>query len=152
MGSKYLKRSATGWYSYRRRIPAKLQKAIGKLEFKQRLETKDETTALIRLARTNQIAEAEIRFAESQLSSSDLKLTRQEAMSAARQMLIREGFHPDQKPTLPADYIKEQKEQFYKDKEQWDAPKQRCCAPIRHLEDWLRLVPFAILYPCPYIY
>ena len=121
MGSKYLKRSATGWYSYRRRIPAKLQKAIGKLEFKQRLETKDETTALIRLARANQIAETEIRFAESQLSSSDLKLTRQEAMSAARQMLIREGFHPDQKPTLPADYTKEQKEQFYKDKEQWDA-------------------------------
>ena len=101
MGSKYLKRSATGWYSYRRRIPAKLQKAIGKLEFKQRLETKDETTALIRLARTNQLAEAEIRFAESQLSSSDLKLTRQEAMSAARQMLVREGFHPDQSPPCP---------------------------------------------------
>lgn len=121
MGSKYLKRSATGWYSYRRKIPARLQKSIGKLEFKQRLDTKDETTALIRLARVNKLADAEIRVAESQLSSSDQKLSRQEVMSAARQMLIREGFHPDQKPTLPADYTKEQKEQFDKDKEQWNA-------------------------------
>ena len=121
MGSKYLKRSATGWYSYRRKIPARLQKAIGKLEFKQRLETTDETTALIRLARVNQLADAEIRVAESQLSSSEQKLSRQEVMSAARQMLIREGFHPDQMPTLPADYTKEQKKQFYKDKEQWNA-------------------------------
>lgn len=120
MGSKYLRRSATGWYSYRRKIPARLQKAIGKLEFKQRLVTKDETTALIRLAKVNQLADAEIRLAESQLSPSHEKLTRHEVMSAARQMLIREGFHPDQKPTLPADYTKEQKEQFYKDKECWE--------------------------------
>ncbi|WP_133175937.1 DUF6538 domain-containing protein [Yoonia sediminilitoris] len=121
MGSKYLKRSKTGWYSYRRRIPARLQKVIGKLEFKQRLETKDETTALIRLARANQLADAELRIADSQLSSSEQKLTRHEVMSAARQMLMREGFHPDQKPTLPADYTKEQKEQFYKDKQRWEA-------------------------------
>lgn len=120
MVSKYLKKSATGWYSYRRKVPKRLQKAIGKLEFKQGLSTKDETTALVRLARVNQLADSEMRLVERQLSPNEQKLSRQEVMATARQNLMRFGFHPDQKPILPADYTEAQKEQFYKDKEHWE--------------------------------
>ena len=65
--SSYLKRSPTGWYSYRRRIPGRLREILG-WEHKARLETKDKTTALLRCAKENIKFETKIKMAEQQLS------------------------------------------------------------------------------------
>ena len=119
MVSKYLKRSLTGWYSYRRRVPTRLQEIIGKREFKQRLETKDETTALIRLAMVNEQSSIQIKMAERQASPDAPDLTVQEAIIAARQLLSKSGNHPDQKPVLPADYTPEDLESFQEARERW---------------------------------
>lgn len=118
MGSKYLVQSPTGWYSYRRRIPSRLQKVLGKREFKQRLETKDETTALARLGQVNAKASAEVKHAERLLGSFE-PASRVETLAAAREFLLRENIHPDQKPSLHADYTDKQFEQFKKDREEW---------------------------------
>lgn len=118
MGSKYLVKSPTGWYSYRRRIPARLQNVLGKREFKQRLETKDETTALVRLGQVNTKACSELKAAEMLLGDTKPS-TSVETLAAAREFLLRENLHPDQKPTLPADHTDEQLEQFQKDREDW---------------------------------
>jgi len=118
MGSKYLKKSPTGWYSYRRRIPERLQKVLGKREFKQRLETKDETVALARLGQVNAKACAQLENAEKQLGIKTPK-TSVETLAAARDMLLREGLHPDQQPTLPAEYTKEEYDNFQKARSEW---------------------------------
>ena len=43
-----IKKSATGFYSFRKQVPEKLRELWGKREVKIKLETKDEATALNR--------------------------------------------------------------------------------------------------------
>ena len=45
-----MKRSSTGFYSFRKQVPANLRNLWGKREVKVALETKDEVTALKRCA------------------------------------------------------------------------------------------------------
>ena len=101
MGSKYLNRSAKGWYSYRRRVPARLQKILGKTEFKESFNTKDETLALFRLGSYNQEVEKQLALAEKQVAVGR-ELTPVEVREVASGFLQRLGLHPDQIPTLKA--------------------------------------------------
>lgn len=118
MGSKYLKRSATGWYSYRRRVPTRLQKVLGKTEFKESFNTKDETVALYRLGGYNQEVEKQLALAEKQ-TAVGRELTPSEVREVASKFLQRLGLHPDQLPTLRANATPEERAQFMDAKIDW---------------------------------
>ena len=118
MGSKYLKRSATGWYSYRRRVPTRLQKVLGKTEFKESFNTKDETVALYRLGGYNQEVEKQLALAEKQITVGR-DLTPAEVREVASQFLQRIGLHPEQMPTLKANATPEERSKFTEHRIEW---------------------------------
>ncbi len=118
MGSKYLKRSVKGWYSYRRRVPARLQKILGKTEFKESFNTKDETLALFRLGSYNQEVEKQLALAEKQVAVGR-ELTPVEVREVASGFLQRLGLHPDQIPTLKANASPEARSQFKQQSSEW---------------------------------
>lgn len=118
MGSKYLKRSATGWYSYRRRIPARVQKIIGKTEFKESFGTKDETIALWKLGSYNQDVEKHLALADKQVALGR-DLTPADVREVASKFLQRIGLHPDQMPSLKASATREERSDFTEQRIEW---------------------------------
>lgn len=87
-------------------------------EVKQRLETKDETTAIARLGRVNAQAASELKMAEI-LVGMDPTATSAETIAAAREFLLRERLHPDQKPQLNADYTSDDYKAFIEERSDW---------------------------------
>ncbi|WP_116598445.1 DUF6538 domain-containing protein [Primorskyibacter marinus] len=118
MGSKYLKCSATGWYSYRRRIPARVQKIIGKTVFKESFGTKDETVALWKLGSFNQDVEKQLALADKQVASGR-DLTPAGVREVASKFLQRIGLHPDQLPNLKANATREERSNFTDQRIEW---------------------------------
>ena len=118
MSSKYLKRSVTGWYSYRRRVPARLQKVLGKTEIKEAFNTKDEIVALWKLGAHNQDVEKQIALAEKQVALGR-ELTPSEVREVASKFLQRVGLHPDNLPTLKANATREERLKFDEQRIEW---------------------------------
>ena len=104
--TSYLRKSPTGRYSYRRRVPDECRKALGKLEHKVSLKTKVHSVALSRAGEVNaefEKAIAQIRGAtEINNSSSVNPIDRQHAIQAAIEFLKEQGIHPSQKPDYTA--------------------------------------------------
>lgn len=118
MGSKYLKRSATGWYSYRRRVPIRLRKVLGKSEFKESFSTKDESQALWKLGTFKREVEKQLAIAEKQ-TALGRDLTPAEVREVASKYLQRLGLHPDQLPSLKANATPEEHSKFQEDRIDW---------------------------------
>ena len=109
----YLKKSEqTGWYSYRRRIPAKLKDSFlnsdGKPrgnEWKQALKTKSISIALKRAVEINDRFEQTKVKAKARLKASEIPivdLNKQQRLIRSAEFFRREGVHPDQAPTVNA--------------------------------------------------
>ena len=109
----YLKRSTSrGNYSYRRRIPKDLQVVWGRTEEKTSLKTKSHAEALRRAAVVNtQFDEKAVQLRQ-QLSGR--KLPNRQVMEAAREILVKEGIHPQQIPKT-----KEEALRFFKEQDEW---------------------------------
>ncbi|EDQ05444.1 hypothetical protein DSM14862_02429 [Sulfitobacter indolifex] len=118
MGSKYLKRSSMGWYSYRRRVPSRLKNVIGKSEFKESFATKDEALALWKLGIFNQEVEKQLATAEKQ-AALGRDLTPAEVREVASRYLKRLGLHPDQQPSLTASATAEERSRFTDQRIDW---------------------------------
>ena len=96
-----IKKSPTGFYSFRKQVPEKLRKLWGKREVKIKLETKDEATALKRGAiclRNFNNTEAMLR---KQIENPAI-LTAREITQVADSKIRKWGVHPDQAPALKA--------------------------------------------------
>ena len=101
--TSYLRKSPTGRYSYRRRVPDECRKALGKLEHKVSLKTKVHSVALSRAANVNaefEKAITEARGATETLAASVNPLQRQQAIHAAIEFLQSQGIL--QKPDYTA--------------------------------------------------
>jgi integrase len=96
-----IKRSVSGFYSFRKQVPEKLRELWGKREVKVKLETKDEATALNRGAML--LAEFNSNEARllKQLENPDT-LTPREITQVADARVRQWGGHPDQAPVLKA--------------------------------------------------
>lgn len=105
---KYLKRSPTGWYRYERRTPKALEKIFPGKRINQKLGTKDYNSALIKLVEWNQYIDLLLASEQSRKSTDHNWQARQ----AARDMLMREGLHPDQAPKLNYNASPEDIEKF----------------------------------------
>lgn len=96
-----MKRSSTGYYSFRKQVPATLRSLWGKREVKVALETKDEATALKRcslvLAEFNA---TKLRLTKMLEGAHDL--TPQDIRNIADSRVRKWGLHPDQAPVLKA--------------------------------------------------
>lgn len=112
---KYLKRSPTGWYRYERRTPNALRHVFPGKRINRKLGTKDYNAALIKLADWNQYIE---QLLASQRSNK-LADHNWQARQAARDMLMREGLHPDQAPRLEHSATPEDFEAFKKQQRKW---------------------------------
>ncbi len=119
----YVRKSdSNGWYSYRRRIPAKLKnsflKSDGKPrgnEWKQSLKTRSKSVALKRAVEINDKFEQTKVFAESRLEAQEkpeVDLSRQQRLIRTIEYFRREGVHPDQAPSVLAP--KEEQEAWLK--------------------------------------
>ena len=108
-----IKKSATGFYSFRKQVPEKLRGLWGKREVKIKLETKDEATALNRGAiclRDFNNTEAMLR---KQLENPEI-LTSREITQVADSRVREWGVHPDQAPVLKAGASDEEYKAFKK--------------------------------------
>ena len=93
----YLKRTSNrGNYSYRRAVSPDLRGLWGKLEEKVSLKTKSHAEALRRAAVVNTQFDEKAAQLRQQLSGR--KLPNRQVMEAARQILVKEGIHPQQIP------------------------------------------------------
>ena len=119
----YVRKSdANGWYSYRRRIPAKLKnsflKSDGKPrgnEWKQALKTKSISVALKRAVEINDKFEQTKVFAKARLKDQknpEVDLSKQQRLIRTIEYFRREGVHPDQAPSVLAP--KEEQEAWFK--------------------------------------
>ena len=117
----YLVCSETGFYEYRRRVPAKLRQHFprnskGKLmwEWKQALNTKLEAVARRRWVKENERFGAAKDLAQQVLQGVPLTEAQlqQSALSAANRTAIEFGVHPDQAPTLTVDATEEEIQAF----------------------------------------
>ncbi len=95
----YLKRSATGFFSYRRRVPAHLRKTLGKAEWKVSFHTKDERLAHRLWIETNDAYDEACRLAE--LAQQNKLRSQSEVLSFAKSNASRFGFSPDLRPKPP---------------------------------------------------
>lgn len=96
-----MKRSATGFYSFRKQVPEKLRDLWDKREVKIALETKDEATALNRCS----ILLAEFNATKLTLTKmleGSKDLAPQDVRSIADSRVRSWGVHPDQAPVLKA--------------------------------------------------
>lgn len=107
--TSYIRKSRTGFYSYRRRVPDDCRAEFGKLEEKRSLKTKSHPVALAKGAAVN--AEFERRVArirrENGTHGPDVQppsaLDVHYAVQSATQLLQRVGLHPTQRPDFQAD-------------------------------------------------
>lgn len=119
----YLFQSPTGWFEYRRKTPKRLSKYFprGKQkEWKQALDTKDITTAQRKWALENTKFEKAKVLAEKLKDKPDELLT-SDVIEVANRIVIEAGLHPEQAPTLKANYNSEDKEKFLKEAEDWNS-------------------------------
>jgi len=109
----YLRRTSNrGNYSYRRAVSPDLRVLWGKLEEKVSLKTKSHAEALRRAAVVNtQFDEKAVQLRQ-QLSGR--KLPNRQVMEVAREILVKEGIHPQQIPKT-----KEEALRFFKDQDEW---------------------------------
>ena len=109
----YLRRTSNrGNYSYRRAVSPDLRGLWGKLEEKVSLKTKSHAEALRRAAVVNtQFDEKAVQLRQ-QLSGR--KLPNRQVMEVAREILVKEGIHPQQIPKT-----KEEALRFFKDQDEW---------------------------------
>ena len=109
----YLKRSTSrGNYSYRRRIPKDLQVVWGRTEEKTSLKTKSHPEALRRAAVVN--TEFDRKAAQLSHQISGEKLPNRNVMEVAKEILVKEGIHPQQIPTT-----KEKADRFFRKQDEW---------------------------------
>ena len=106
-----IKKSSTGFYSFRKQVPEKLRELWGRREVKVKLETKNEATALSRASIVlNEFHATEARLIKA-LEAPD-NLTSSEIIQIADSSVRRWGIHPDQAPVLQAGASKEEFEAF----------------------------------------
>ena len=106
-----MKRSPSGFYSFRKQVPEHLRILWGKREVKIKLETKDEATALSRCA----VVLAEFNATQMRLTKlieGSTDITPQEIRSIADSRVRDWGIHPDQVPTLQAGHSDAEYEAF----------------------------------------
>ena len=109
----YLKRTSNrGNYSYRRAVSPDLRGLLGKLEEKVSLKTKSHAEALRRAAVVNTQFDEKAAQLRQQLSGR--KLPNRQVMEAAREILVKEGIHPQQIPKT-----KEEALRFFKTQDEW---------------------------------
>jgi len=109
----YLKRSSSrGNYSYRRRIPKDLQIVWGRTEEKTSLKTKSHPEALIRAAVVNTEFNKKAVQLGHQISGE--KLPNRNVMEVAKEILVKEGIHPQQMPTT-----KKEADRFFQKQDEW---------------------------------
>ena len=106
-----MKRSVTGFYSFRKQVPESLRTLWGKREVKVALETKDEATALKRyslvLADFNSTKSKLTQFLE---GANDL--APQDIRNIADSRVRNWGIHPDQAPVLLAGHTETEYAEF----------------------------------------
>ena len=102
-----MKRSSTGFYSFRKQVPENLRTLWGKREVKVALETKDEATALKRCS----IVLADFNATKVKLTKlleSGSDLSPQDIRNIADSRVRSWGIHPDQAPVLKAGHTDEE--------------------------------------------
>lgn len=102
-----MKRSSTGFYSFRKQVPENLRTLWGKREVKVALETKDEATALKRCS----IVLADFNATKVKLTKlleSGSDLAPQDIRNIADSRVRSWGIHPDQAPVLMAGHTDEE--------------------------------------------
>ena len=106
-----MKKSETGFYSFRKQIPENLRALWGKREVKVALETKNEATALSRCA----VVLAEFNAKKLQITKlieGSTEIAPQEIRNIADSRVRDWGIHPDQAPTLQAGHTDAEYEAF----------------------------------------
>lgn len=106
-----MKKSETGFYSFRKQVPESLRFLWGKREIKIKLETKDEATALSRCA----VVLAEFNAKKLQLTKlleGSTEIAPQEIRNIADSRVRDWGIHPDQAPILQAGHTDAEYEVF----------------------------------------
>ena len=106
------KSKSRGIYRYRRRIPQELRGIWGKLEQKMSLKTKSHPEALRRAAVVNTKFDEKAAQLRKQISGKTL--SNRQVMEAAREILVKEGIHPQQIPKT-----KEEALRFFKTQDEW---------------------------------
>jgi lysophospholipase L1-like esterase len=108
--ASYLRRSSTGRYSYRRKVPEELapyfpRTSTGRVmrEWKQSFRTKDASLAQRLWVEENQKFDQAERVALALKDGQSTNTSDYEALQIAKQIAVEAGFHPDQAPKLPAD-------------------------------------------------
>ena len=120
------KSKSRGIYRYRRRIPQELRDLWDKLEEKVSLKTKSHAEALRRVAVVNtQFDEKAVQLRQ-QLSGR--KLPNRQVMEAAREILVKEGIHPQQIPKT--------KDQRPKTKDQRPKTKEEALRLFKTQDAW----------------
>ena len=87
---------ASGVYHYRRRVPKEFQSIWGKKQVKVSLKTKSKRQANLKAARLDIEFEEKLVFYKKRISGG--KLTNRETLEHAKEILIKEGIHPQQFP------------------------------------------------------
>tara|TARA_R110000744_G_scaffold209385_2_gene328296 strand:- start:3 stop:1547 length:1545 start_codon:yes stop_codon:yes gene_type:complete len=106
-----MKRSSTGFYSFRKQVPESLRSLWGKREVKVGLETKDEATALKRCS----LVLADFNSTKSkltQLLEGANDLAPQDMRNIADGKVRNWGIHPDQAPVLQAGHTETEYAEF----------------------------------------
>lgn len=115
--ASFLKKSPeTGKYSFRKRVPKDLLEAWGKLEVKKSLKTDKHPEALKRAGELNMQFDEKATQLRKQISQEVYgdNRTNRAIMEAAKDILIKEGIHPQQVPTT-----KEEADEFFKAQDKW---------------------------------
>jgi integrase len=111
--ASFLKKSPeTGKYSFRKRVPKDLLEAWGKREVKKSLKTDKHPEALRRAAELNMEFDKKATQLRKQISGDSR--TNRAIMEAAKDILMKEGIHPQQVPTN-----KEGADEFFKAQDKW---------------------------------
>ena len=113
-----IKKSPSGYYSFRKQVPEKLRTAWGKREVKVRLETKDEAVALARGAQVLSDFNETAKLLTKSLERGET-LSVSEVTSIADKRLRDWGVHPEQAPILKAGHTKAEYEEFKSQEEEY---------------------------------
>ena len=106
------KSKSRGVFRYRRRTPKDIKSLWGKLEVKVSLNTKHHSEALKRAAFVNIQFDEKATQLREQLSAK--KLPNRQIMESAKDILVKEGIHPQQIPTT-----KEEALDFFRKQAEW---------------------------------
>ena len=111
--ASFIKKSpVTGKYSFRKRVPKDLLEAWGKREFKQSLKTDKHPEALRRAGELNMEFDEKATQLRKKISGDSI--TNRAIMEAAKDILMKEGVHPQQMPKTKEDALK-----FFKKQDEW---------------------------------